>query len=88
MKYNDAINASLSDLTDELAAAGWDSTQQTWLEALTAVIALIAETNPNSLPESYHAGYAAAENGDDRCPYAEDSYEWDAWHFGNTMRMS
>ncbi len=37
--------ATLDQLTDELAAAGWDSTQQTREEALEAVLALIAETS-------------------------------------------
>ncbi len=36
--------ATLEQLTDELAAAGWDSTQNTQAEALDAVLALIGET--------------------------------------------
>lgn len=82
MTYNEATNATLAQLTDELAAAGWDSTQQTRGEAFAAVVALIAETNPNSLPAAYHEGYAAGEEGDDDCQFAKDSYEWDAWHAG------
>ena len=48
MTYGEAMAATLDQLTDELAAAGWDSTQQTREEALEAVLALIAETQPNS----------------------------------------
>jgi hypothetical protein len=44
MTYGEAMAATLDQLTDELAAAGWDSTQQTREEALEAVLALIAET--------------------------------------------
>ena len=67
MTYNEALIATLDQLTDELAAAGWDSTQQTRGEAFAAVVALIAETSPNSLPAAYHTGFAAAEAGDDEC---------------------
>jgi hypothetical protein len=44
MNHNEATNATLEQLTDELAAAGWDSTQQTRDEAFAAVLALFAET--------------------------------------------
>lgn len=44
MTYASAQNASLEQLTDELAAAGWDSTQTTRREALAAVIAMLSET--------------------------------------------
>jgi hypothetical protein len=44
MTYNEAMIASLDQLTDELAAAGWDSTQTEILDARLAVVGLIAET--------------------------------------------
>ena len=84
MRYNEAINATLDELTNELAAAGWDSTQAEKHLALAAVVALIAETDPNSLPAAYHDGFAAGEAGDlaSDCQHAKDSYDWDAWQFG------
>ena len=84
MTYNEAQNASLDQLTDELAAAGWDSTQTTRREALTAVVELIASYNPNSLPEAYHSGFEAAEAGKRMgdCPYADGTFAADAWQFG------
>jgi hypothetical protein len=45
MTLEQAQTATLDQLTDELAAAGWDSTQQTRAEAYDAVVALIRETN-------------------------------------------
>ena len=83
MTYPEAQNATLDQLTDELGAAGWDSTQRNRDEALAAVVNLIAETNPNSLPESYHSGFAAGEASDDNCPYLAGTFEADAWHFGH-----
>ena len=44
MTHTEAQNATLEQLTDELAAAGWDSAQQTRDEAFAAVVALIDET--------------------------------------------
>ena len=44
MTYNEVMTASLDQLTDELAAAGWDSTQTELLDARLAVVGLIAET--------------------------------------------
>lgn len=82
MTYNEALIATLDQLTDELAAAGWDSTQQTRGEAFAAVVALIAETSPNSLPAAYHTGFAAAEAGDDECEFPRGSYEAEAWNCG------
>ena len=75
MNYYEAVAANMDQLTDELAAAGWDSSQQSRHEALTAVIALIAEMNPNSLPAMYHDGYAAAEAGDLREPHKCDEWQ-------------
>ena len=43
MTLAQAQTATLEQLTDELAAAGWDSTQQTREEALAAVVNLLAE---------------------------------------------
>lgn len=44
MTRQEAMNANLDQLTDELAAAGWDSTHQTVEEAREAVLSLIDET--------------------------------------------
>lgn len=43
MTRHEANTATLEQLTDELAAAGWDSTQTTREEALAAVLRLIDE---------------------------------------------
>lgn len=82
MTYNEARNATLDQLTDELAAAGWDSTQTERSEAFAAVVALIAELDPNSLPAAYHTGYAAGQAGDDQCEFPSGSYDAEAWQMG------
>lgn len=43
MTRNEVATATLDQLTDELAAAGWDSTQQTVEEAREAVLRLLDE---------------------------------------------
>ena len=43
MTFAEAQVATLDQLTDELAAAGWDSTQQTIEEARWALYRLLAE---------------------------------------------
>src|SRR5690606_38638616 len=82
MTYNEARNATLEQLTDELAAAGYESTQTERSVAFAAVVALIAEIAPNSLPAAYHTGYAAGEAGDDECEFPAGSYDADAWQMG------
>ena len=55
MAYNEIRNATLDQLTDELAAAGWDSTQTELYEARDAVARLICETQELDLHD-YRTG--------------------------------
>lgn len=84
MNYNEARTASVEQLTDELGAAGWDSTQTTRLEALSAFLEIIAEIDPNSLPAAYHTGYASSVAGELRStnPYVAGSWDNDDWYAG------
>jgi hypothetical protein len=53
MYYTEIANATLGQLTDELAAAGWDSTQTEIYEAREAVARLLHEmSGPFYLCES------------------------------------
>lgn len=62
MTRNEAMTATLEQLTDELAAAGWDSTQQTADEARDAVLRLIDEIESKRLERLAElAGYERVE---------------------------
>lgn len=62
MTRNEAMTATLEQLTDELAAAGWDSTQQTAEEARDAVLRLIDEIETSRLQRlADKAGYERVE---------------------------
>lgn len=72
------------NISDEQGAAGWESTQTTRAEARAAVLAQVAEIDPNSLPAAYHTGFAACEAGELRSanPYVLGSWDNDDWHAG------
>lgn len=55
MTFNELQTASLDQLTDELAAAGWDSTQADVYEARDAVARLICEMRGLTLHD-YRSG--------------------------------
>lgn len=62
MTREQAKSATLDELTTELGAAGWESTQQTVDEAREAVFRLIAETETKRLERLAElAGYERIE---------------------------
>lgn len=52
MHFSEINNASLDQLTDELASAGWDSTQTAIHDAREAVARLLNQTQPRDLCDS------------------------------------
>jgi len=73
MKSNEVSTATLEQLTNELAAAGWDSTQTNIEDAREAVLNLIADT-----------GFESCKQGEPRedNPYHIDAFSRDAWFAG------
>jgi hypothetical protein len=64
MTYSEIRNATLDQLTDELAAAGWDSTQDDIYAARDAVARLINETQSLDLHD-YRTGDPIRKATDD-----------------------
>ena len=64
MTYDKIATATFDDLTSELAAAGWDSTQQTIEEARYAVYRLIDETYQESRIDKEWLDHALVNAGD------------------------
>ena len=62
--YTEIRNASIDQLTDELAAAGWDSTQTTIYEARDAVARLVNQTQGLGLHD-YRTGDVIRRATDD-----------------------
>jgi ribosome modulation factor len=93
MKSNEVSTATLEQLTNELAAAGWDSTQTNIEDAREAVLNLIAENmvashNRNNSPDGrslcFSAWYSDAYNtGFESCkqgePREDNPYHIDAF---------
>jgi inactivated superfamily I helicase len=68
MTIEQVQTATLDQLTDELAAAGWDSTQQTLGEAREAVLALLAEVsrlNTAAIAKTLQAAIHSSESLDE-----------------------
>ena len=75
MLFTNIASATLDTLTDELAAAGWDSTQTSVMDARDAVARLLNDTADLRLYDSETGELITSSVTDDQAAESAQSFE-------------